>query len=103
MSDQRCSQNCASGAADAAYQCAILCNDSEDFHRSCSIRLQCYRQSAASEHRFWFPSGQGVAATLGACEAVWINESNAEFTRTKVNCVVVSGGGQGGCIADHFL
>ena len=39
---------------------------------------------------FFVPSGQGVAATVGSCEAVWINESNAQLEYCFENFVCYS-------------
>ncbi|CAL1710573.1 unnamed protein product [Somion occarium] len=112
-------QNCAGGAADAQCQCAELCNLPFCTGSRAVAPLQSDCQAIANEFStvpgsFFVASGNGVSATVGSCEAVWINESTGQLeycfenfgslaTVTFTNCVIVDGGGQGGCIADNFL
>ncbi|KAI0077137.1 hypothetical protein K474DRAFT_1707575 [Panus rudis PR-1116 ss-1] len=111
-------QNCAGGAADAECQCAVLCNLDFCTGGRAVAPLQSDCQNLANElfvpGSFFVPANQGVSATLGSCEAVWINWATSELefcfenfandiTAQYTNCVIVAGGGQGGCEADNFL
>ncbi|OBZ74955.1 hypothetical protein A0H81_05089 [Grifola frondosa] len=112
-------QNCAGGASDPECECAVLCGSlsfctgSEAVAPAQSDCQTIDNELSTVAGSFFVEANMGVSFTFQSCEAVWINEAGRELeycfenfgqltSVSYTNCVIVDGGGQGGCIADDF-